>query len=149
MDTRTLLARCIERGELCPGTQTVDEWLAISWIRFPICGRDVPLLPLWGLKRALLAHDVHHAVLGFDTTLKGEVALAAWELGSGGCGWNLGFWIDRILAVALGMIPWPLATWRAFRRGIGKRNLYGSDVDALLSQDVADLRARIGVSASP
>ena len=40
---------------------------------------------------------------GYSTKLVGELELAAWELASGGCGLNLFFWLDRFLALALGL----------------------------------------------
>ncbi|MGE3172682.1 MAG: hypothetical protein AB7O97_08645 [Planctomycetota bacterium] len=143
MIARDLLAEHIAHGDLCPGTTTVDEWLGLSWARIRFGSRLVPLIPLWGLKRALVAHDLHHALLGYPTTLRGEVETAAWELASGGCGWNLPFWIDRFLAVALGAPFWPRATWRALRRGICAQNLFGWTIERLLAADVDALRRRL------
>ena len=143
MDTRTLLADRIAHGELCPGTRTLEDWLRSSWVRFRFGQRFIPLIPLWGLKKAHVAHDVHHAVLDYPTTLRAECELAAWELASGGCGWNLFFWFDRSVVFALGLLVCPIAMCQASRRGWRHRNLYGTHIDEILATDVDDLRRRM------
>ena len=143
MQARALLAEYIESHNLCPGASTVEEWLGKEWIEFRVGGRLIPLLPLWGLKEALTSHDVHHALTGYPTTLKGECELAGWELASGGCRWNLFFWIDRLGALALGLVVYPRATLQAIRRGWGSRNLYGIGVQGILAADVQSLRERM------
>jgi len=144
MRMRALFADRIANADLCPGNTTVEAWLATSWVHARVGEHTLPVIPLWGLKRALVAHDAHHVLLDYSTSLRGEVETAAWELASGGCRFNAIFWIDRVLAVLLGSVVWPVATWRAARRGWGCRNLYGMRVDELLAADVDQLRARIG-----
>lgn len=143
MLVRDLLEDRIANANLCPGATTLAAWQATDWIRIPLGSRTVPLIPLWGLRRALVTHDVHHALLDCPTSIRGECELAAWELASGGCGWNAFFWVDRLFAAALGLIAFPGASIRAARRGWGARNLYGSDPDALLVADVDAVRARM------
>lgn len=140
MDARTLLADRIAHAGLCPGAGSVEDWLRSSWVRFPIGTKTIPVIPLWGLKRAHVAHDVHHAVLGYPTTVHGECELAAWELASGGCRWNLFFWVDRLVVLAFGFLICPSATCRAARRGRRHRNLYGMDIEPMLAADVEELR---------
>lgn len=68
MNTRALLADHIANHDLCPGTSTVDEWLASNWVRFRFGRWLIPVIPLWGFKKVLVAHDVYHALVGYDTT---------------------------------------------------------------------------------
>lgn len=143
MNARALLADRIANHDLCPGTLDVDEWLEVNWVRFRFGGKLVPLIPLWGLKKVLVAHDVHHAILGYETTWCGELEIAAWEVASGGCGWNIAFWLDRLFGVLLGFLFCPVRTARALRAGFGCRNLFGTSVEALLAADVADLKKRM------
>jgi len=136
---RALLADHIENYNLCPGAKTVEEWLSKGWVAFDIGGRSIPLIPLWGLKKALIAHDVHHVLTGYETSFEGECALAGWELSSGGCRWNLAFWADRIAFFALGLVTYPVASLRALRRGWGARNLYGMRSVEILESDAESL----------
>jgi len=51
-----------------------------------VFGRTVPIKPmLVQQQQRLLLHDVHHLVTGYDTSFRGELELAAWELASPGC----------------------------------------------------------------
>ena len=81
---KALLAEHIAHHDLCPGSSTVESWLGARWIRVRVSKWTVPVIPLWGLKRAHIAHDVHHVLTGYPTTVKGECELAGWELASGG-----------------------------------------------------------------
>jgi hypothetical protein len=60
-----------------------DAWLRDPWYRVTVRGHTIPALPLYGFKRPLILHDIHHLVTGYPTDLWGEMALAGWELGSG------------------------------------------------------------------
>lgn len=114
-----------------------------AWFRFRWGHREVPLFPLIGVADALQIHDVHHVLTGYDTDLKGELALAAWELGSGGCSWNLFFWIDRLGAMLLGLCLAPVITCGGFRRGLGCTNLHGQPVHELMSKALEDVRTKL------
>ncbi len=143
MNARTLLADRIAHAGLCPGASTIEDWLRSSWVRFPFGARSIPVFPLWGLKKAHVAHDVHHAVLEYPTTVRGECELAAWEVASGGCRWNLVFWIDRLVLFAFGLVLYPMATWRAARSGWGRRNLYGMEIEPMLAATLEELGLRM------
>ena len=123
----------------------VEAWLEDDWFRIQVGGRLRPVLPLFGLKRAQALHDLHHVLTGYGTSLREELRLAAWELGSGGCAWTVAYWVDRIAATLLGLVCTPATTVRAFRRGLGERNLYGRARDEVLARDVEDLRAELGI----
>jgi hypothetical protein len=115
-----------------------------AWFRFRWGRWQVPLVPLIGLRNALLVHDVHHLLTGYGTEFRDEPRLAAWELGNGGCRWNVGFWLDRLFAVAIGLVMTPVELYRAFRRGLECKNLYGRSMSAVLAEDVEDVRRELG-----
>ncbi len=141
--TADVLWEHVQRTDLCPGAESFDAWLNVRWIRARIGGWTVPLLPVIGYRNALILHDVHHLLTGYGTSLKGEVELAAWELASGGCGWSLFFWLDRVLAVALGLVLAPVRMARAFRAGLGCCNLYGTRREDVLSSEYEDISRRV------
>jgi hypothetical protein len=103
-------------------------------------GLRIPIKPLYGYKKVVILHDVHHLLTGYDTNWTGEMEVAAWELGSGGCGPYLLMWNNRLFAFVLGLLTAPLATLGAFRRGRTQRNLYRCDCSEVLLREVEDLR---------
>jgi len=143
------LGEYFERRGIKPETESVDEWLEENWAYANILGRRVPIKPLYGYKKVLILHDLHHVVCGFDTTWAGEFQVAAWELGSGGCGPYLLMWNNRVLVAVLGAIFAPAKTWRAFRRGRGQHNLYRLDCQSVLARDIDELRTYVTASAAP
>jgi hypothetical protein len=143
MQAKALLAEYIEDRDLCPGAATLDEWLDKRWIEIRVGDRSIRAVPLFGLRKALAAHDVHHVLTGYPTSLEGECELAAFELSSGGCGFNLIFWVDRLGALLLGVAIHPRATLAALRRGIGARNLYGRKTPDILATNVEVLREQM------
>ena len=116
------------------------EWYQDGWYRIAIAGRKVPVYPMWGLKNSLILHDVHHLVTGYDTSWGGELSLAGWELGSGGCAWHAFFWVDRLFFGLLGLLFVPRRMWHAFRAGLHARNLYRRGVEGVLAAEIEDLR---------
>lgn len=95
--------------------------------------------------RAVRIHDLHHIVTEYQTNLKGESEIAAWEIATG-CrdfytAWNL-----NLSAFGFGVLVWPGAAWRAFLRGRRSRNFYGAQYGAaLLSRTVGEARADLGL----
>lgn len=138
-----LIAHLESRGMRRAGSSISDVY-GDRWFRIKVGRFRAPVAPLWTLRRAILLHDTHHVVTGYDTDWRGEVAIAAWELASGGCARHLYMWLDRISTVLFGLIAAPVVTLRALRRGLGNRNLYGADVDSVLAMEVDELRKRVG-----
>ncbi len=145
MQTSTALWNHVRENDLCPGADSLEEWQDVRWIRARICGRAIPIFPVIGYREALHLHDVHHLLTGYSTRLLGDFELAAWELASGGCGWHVLFWIDRLLAVVLGLIVCPRKLWTAARRGWTCHNLYGRRSADVLGADVDELRSFIRI----
>jgi hypothetical protein len=144
ISTAEVLWQHVQEDDLCPGSDSLEEWLAVRWIRVRIRGRAVPLIPVVGYRDALLLHDVHHALTGYDTSLCGELELAAWELASGGCRSSIPFWIDRLLALLLGLVLVPRRMLRAARAGRPCKNLYGERPARILALDFDEVRRRVG-----
>jgi hypothetical protein len=126
--------------------ESFEEWFRHDWARINLFGRRVPVKPIYGFKRVLILHDLHHLLTGYDTTWTGELEVAAWELGSGGCGSHFLFWYNRIFYTLLVVWLAPRRAWRAFQRGRTQRNLYRLDHRDVLGREIDELRAW---SASP
>lgn len=143
MTAREALGEYFERRGIKPHDESIEEWLRENWVYMTILGRRVPVKPLYGYKKVVIVHDVHHVVTGYDTSWTGEFQVAAWELGSGGCGRFLLMWNNRLLTLLLGLLFAPTATLRAFARGRTQRNLYRYNCRTVLACDVDELRAYI------
>lgn len=96
------------------GLNEAEEFSRI-WLA-TLGGLIVPL-PNFRWRREILAqHDLHHLVTGYETTVCGELSLAAWELGV--CCYS-SFWA-RLLCFGLmfsGLLAQPRITTGAYRRG--------------------------------
>jgi len=104
----------------------------------------VPFLPILRRSGPIVLHDVHHLLTGYGFSWRGELEVAAWELGSGGCGWHVLYWLDRLTFFALGIALAPRVTLRAFARGRRGHNLYAHDPEEVLRMDVDAARASVG-----
>lgn len=92
---------------------------------------------------ALQRHDLHHILLGADTSMRGEARVAGFETGAG-CG---RFWVAWFLepqALAWGLFLNPRETFRSFRLGRRSSSLYHGEFSSdWLDLSVDDLRARV------
>ncbi len=131
-----------ERNVIEKGSRR-EDWYKGNWFFFQVFGVKVPIFPLVGFRKGLVAHDAHHMITGYPTSWFGECEVAAWELASGGCGLYLVYWIDRLLFFLIALVTAPVRTLRAFRRGLGKRNLYRLDPDRLLAMELDEVRRYI------
>ena len=71
---------------------TLEDCYRDPWIRTRLGRWWVPVFPVWPFRAAIVLHDLHHVVTGYSTTWEGETEVAAWEISSGGCGWQPYFW---------------------------------------------------------
>jgi len=145
MKVKTLLTEQIENHNLCPGAATIDQWSNKTWLETHIADRVIPIFPLWPIRDALSKHDVHHVLTGYETNIRGESELAAWELSSGGCHLNIVFWIDRVSFFIIGLLTYPAATLRALQRGSNCYNLYSRQMDVVLDSEVEDIRNELNL----
>ena len=127
------------KGFVEPGTPR-SEWYADNWVRVAMFGRRVPVFPIYGFKKTLFLHDIHHLLADYDTDFRGELEIAAWELSSGGCGWHILYWPDRFFFMTLGLLIAPLRTLAAFKRGWRHRNIFDRDPQEVMGEEFATLR---------
>ena len=96
-------------------------------------------------RRAVVMHDLHHIATGYDTDWAGEGEISAWEI-SAGCGRYAFAWFINLQGMVMGWVVSPGRTFRAWVRGRHSRSLYAEGYsDALLTETVASLRARLGL----
>ena len=124
---------------------TRESWYPGNLVALQLGSWTLPIFPILDRNGPILLHDIHHMITGYPPTWKGEAELAGWEIGSGGCRRHLFYWLDRLSFLLLGGVAAPAATWRAFRRGLGNRNLYGRDPEEVLQMNVAELERYVGV----
>jgi hypothetical protein len=149
MLAREALGEYFERRGIKPHDESIEAWLSETWAYMTIFGRRVPVKPIYGYKKVLIVHDVHHVVTGYDTSWTGEFEVAAWELGSGGCGRFVLMWNNRLLTLLLGLLFAPAATSRAFARGRKQRNLFRFGWRSVLACDIDELRAYVVGAGRP
>ena len=140
MKTREVLVRyLICRGIMDDGSRWQDCY-AKPWISFPVFGWKILFFPTWGKWGALALHDVNHLLSECDTSWKGEFEIAGWELASGGCGWHLLYWVDRVSTFAFGLVLAPRSVLRGLQRGMGHRNAFRLSRRVVLEMEFDDLR---------
>jgi hypothetical protein len=90
-------------------------------------------LPNFAWRReAILRHDLHHVLTGYDCTMRGECQMATWEFAAGRFP-HPGATLFCLPLVAAGLVWSPRAIWSAFRRGRSGCSLYGVELtDTLL-----------------
>ena len=91
-----------------------------AWIKFGFF--SIPLPNVAGRSQNIYLHDVSHIVTGNDTTWKGESAVSAWEVASGG--WDKLYvpWLLTLWAMGLGVLFYPTTTLKSFKKGLTMRN---------------------------
>lgn len=114
-------------------------WIGVGPVAVPF-----PNIP--ARVRAVRLHDLHHVLTGYDTTWKGEAAIAAWELASG-CRHYWAAWLLNFGAFAIGLFIAPRQLWAAFARGRRSRNLYHLATDAGVTDlTLGEVRERLGLT---
>jgi hypothetical protein len=114
------------------------------WSSFPV-GPLTTVVRNWPARgRALSLHDVHHALTGYDTSIKGEALLGAYEIATG-CGRHWIGWVLQTEIFAYGLTFAPLALWQAFLRGRHAGTLYARPYadEALLARPVDAVRREL------
>lgn len=87
---------------------------------------------------------LHHIATGYETNLRGEGELAAWELAAG-CKNNRAAFFLGMLTAAVGMVIAPMRTCRAWQRGRRGATLCKAGYPGeLLDLHLGELRARMG-----
>jgi hypothetical protein len=118
---------------------------SLDWVPLTIWRFTIKIPNSKARKKAVKIHDLHHVLTGYQTNLRGESEIAAWELASG-CRRMPAAFVLNVFALAIGALIAPRLVLRAWARGRATKNLYSHDtVDALLPLDVAGVRASLGL----
>lgn len=123
-----------------------DEYAATTyWIR--VFGRKIRLPNPESRRVMVPLHDLHHLATGYDTDLRSEAEIGAWELRAG-CTTPM-LWIINLLAAIVGMFTVPARTIRAFRAGRQRTTLYrlGRSHEEFLGLRIGELRHMLGIPA--
>lgn len=121
-----------------------DGGYAERWIKVKVWRIPIWLPNTAGRVQAVKLHDLHHVLTEYPTTWRGEAAISAWEVGSGGLRrfWA-GWWLD-LMNVAQGLVVNPRGVYRGFMRGRSTSNLFATKFnDELLDSCVGDYRGRL------
>ena len=119
-----------------------------AWVNFKLGPIPFPFPNTAGRIRAVKFHDLHHILTGYDTDLRGEFEISAWEIGAG-CKDFYAAWVLNLGGIVGGLMIAPRRTVRAFARGLASSSLYGRDLDDLLQLPVGETRARFIGSGDP
>jgi hypothetical protein len=121
---------------------------ALEWVPLKILGMTLKIPNTDGRRRALKIHDLHHVVTGYQTDLRGEAEIGAWELASGCLRWPAAT-ILNLFALAMGLVLAPHRMARAWSLGRHTNNLYSEDVvDHLLPRTVSEVRSSLGLATT-
>ena len=117
------------------GVSNLVSWAKVGPFTFPI-------LNLKSRKKALIFHDLHHLITGYQTNMRGEAEISAWEIASGGWGRLWYIWGIVLSGFAFGVAFYPKTTKKAFDVGNGCRNAYASGIkiNDLLNLELNELR---------
>ena len=116
-----------------------SDWayLDMKWFRIPFPNTA-------SRKKALVFHDIHHIVTGYQSDWRGEAEIAAWEVASG-CGDYGAAWFLDLGGIAMGLIFYPVKTFRAFIRGRRTTNFYLSNYpkEDLVKMSIAEAQEKL------
>ena len=121
-----------------------DGGLHKKWAKIKVGRFHFPIPNTKARQKALVFHDIHHIVTGYDGNWSGEVSISAWEIASG-CGKYYAAWLLDLWAMAVGIFLFPKFSFRGFIRGRRSKNLYHetfSREDALQMQ-IGELRKKL------
>lgn len=120
-----------------------DRWFYLTF--GPV---HVPVPNTKGRRAIVYLHDIHHMILGYDTSWKGEAMVSAWEIATGmGKLWT--GWLLSASVFVVGVWVFPKATFRAFVQGRRSRGVIAlrQSKEALLAQSIPQLRQATGLPA--
>ena len=117
-----------------------QKWV---WIQFGFF--SIPIPNSESRRKNVYLHDVNHILTGYDTSWKGESAVSAWEVASGGWGILYIPWLLTLWAMGLGVVFYPGSVWQAFKRGRITLNAYTSGLrkEELFRLTVRELKQKL------
>src|ERR1700748_1309295 len=115
----------------------------IAWIKFGFF--SVPIPNIESRRSNVCFHDIGHLVTGKDTTWKGESAVAAWEIASGGWSNFYLLWLLTLWAMGLGVVFYPKNIFNAFKSGLAMKNplTSGLKIEELLSMSIPAIKIKL------
>lgn len=121
-----------------------NDWayLDMKWFRIPFPNTA-------SRKKALILHDIHHIVTGYKSDWQGEAEIAAWEV-STGCGDYSAAWVLDTGGIAMGIMFYPVKTFKAFVRGRRTTNLYLSNYrkEDLVNLSIREVQDKLGLNTA-
>ncbi len=101
-------------------------------------------------RKAVIKHDIHHLLTGYQTSLSGESEISAWEIASGCKSYWAAFFINTS-GTMLGIPINFLGTLKAFARGRKTRNLYHDVISTEQAMDmkISELRQHLHLDQHP
>ena len=101
-------------------------------------------------RKAVVKHDIHHLLTGYETNVAGEGEISAWEIASGCKKYYAAFSINTS-GVMLGL---PINFWgvlKAFARGRRTKNLYHDQFtnEQALNMPIEELRSHLLLDKFP
>ena len=115
-----------------------------KWVDFKLGPIPFPFPNTPMRVRAVRYHDLHHVITGYDTDLRGELEIAAWEIAAG-CRSFVVAWQLNLGGLAAGALFTPRRAFHAFLRGRRSESLYGKPFEPLLDATVGEVREQMGV----
>ena len=120
---------------------------SLEWVPIKILGVTLKIPNTDGRRKAVKIHDLHHVVTGFQTDLRGEAEIGAWELASN-CLSSRAATVLNLGALSIGLVMAPRRMARAWSLGRHTKNLYTEEgVDHLLPRHVGEVQAKLGLDA--
>ena len=86
-----------------------------SWIKFGFF--SFPILNLNSRNKNVYLHDINHIITKNEATWKGESAVSAWEIASGGWGNIYIIWFLALWTMGLGVLIYPKTVLKSFKQG--------------------------------
>ena len=121
---------------------------ALNWVPVKVLGLTLKIPNSEGRRRAVRLHDLHHVLTGYNTDLRGEAEIGAWELASGCLRWPAAT-VLNLFALGIGMVMAPRRLAHAWARGRKTRNLYREDgVEHLRARQVGEMRGELGLATA-
>ena len=117
-----------------------------KWVDFKLGPVPFPFPNTPMRVRAVRYHDLHHVITGYDTDLRGEFEISAWEIAAG-CRSFVVAWQLNLGGLAGGVFLIPRRTFHAFLRGRHSQSLYGQPFEPLLDATVDEVRGEMRVPA--
>ncbi|MBE0392211.1 hypothetical protein HNQ02_003154 [Flavobacterium sp. 7E] len=114
-----------------------------AWIKFGFI--SIPLPNFESRKKNVYLHDIHHIITDNNISWKGESAVSAWEIASGGWGNFVIPWLLTLWAMGLGVLFHRKSTLKAFTNGRTMRNALtcGLTKSEICNLTVAAIRAKV------